>query len=281
MREYPAFDRGRDALLDGGVGRDRHHVRARRHHLADDHVAELEDRVDQLALVALDRLLVGGDVGHRADLLLGDERALLEAASGQDDVGEADQAASRAQRSGGKFVRKREQPGDAQRRPVGVLDRVGLRHDLADHEEQRRSATRCRCTNPSVPNVLLEQDTRRAIAVVSWQHEHEQADDVERPLRLLEHARQPPAPRAPSSSSASARTRLIRVNAVSAMRQHARRPGTARRSPRRVASPLRSCHAGIWTRAHRPSSCSSSRNRANSSRSRFLIASDSWSSAWS
>ena len=36
-------------------------------------------------------VLVGGDVGHRAELLLGDERALLQALAREHDVGEADE----------------------------------------------------------------------------------------------------------------------------------------------------------------------------------------------
>ena len=86
------------------VGLDGDHVGARQHHLAHDGVAELEDRVDEPALLALDGLLVGGDVGHRADLLLGDERALLQALAREDDVGDADEQRD-SDRSGGKCVR--------------------------------------------------------------------------------------------------------------------------------------------------------------------------------
>ena len=75
-REKPRSIARSIAVLDGVVGVDRDHVGARQHHLADDGVAELEDRVDEASLLALDDVLAGRDVGHRADLLLGDERAL-------------------------------------------------------------------------------------------------------------------------------------------------------------------------------------------------------------
>ena len=40
-------------------GLDRHHVGAGHHHLADDGVAEVDDRVDEGALLALDHVLLG------------------------------------------------------------------------------------------------------------------------------------------------------------------------------------------------------------------------------
>ena len=75
MREKPPSIARSMRLLDRRVGLDRDHVGARQHHLAHDGVAELEDRVDEPPLLALDRLLVGRDVGHRPEVLLGDERA--------------------------------------------------------------------------------------------------------------------------------------------------------------------------------------------------------------
>ena len=142
-REKPPSIAHVDRRLDRVVGLDRDHVGTRQHHLADDGVAELEDRVDELPLLALDRLLVGRDVGHRADLLLGDERALLQALAREHDVGEADEAARQhAQR---REVREEpQQRRDAQRGAFGVLDRVRLRRDLADHEEQHDLQRRCR-----------------------------------------------------------------------------------------------------------------------------------------
>ena len=60
---------------------DRGDVRARHHDLTHDRVAELEDRVDQLLLLALDAPLLVAGLGHRAEVGLGDEGTLLQAAS--------------------------------------------------------------------------------------------------------------------------------------------------------------------------------------------------------
>ena len=88
------------ARLDRGLDRlvrvDRDHVGARPHDLADDGVAELEDRVDEPALLALDLVLVGRDVGHRAEVLLRDERSLLQALAREEHVGQSDEARARA-----------------------------------------------------------------------------------------------------------------------------------------------------------------------------------------
>ena len=113
------FDRGRDRFVDGRVAFDRDHVGAGQHHLAHDGVAELEDRVDELALFGLDRSLLGRDVGHREDLLLGHERAVAQTLAGQDDVGDPDEAA-----------------GQHAQRP----------EDRDEHEQRRdRRARRVRC----------------------------------------------------------------------------------------------------------------------------------------
>ena len=101
MREKPPSIARSIAVLDGVVGVDRDHVGTRQHHLAHDGVAELEDRVDEPALLALDHVLLGRDVGHRADLLLGDEGALLQALPRQDHVREADEPRSTAGAAGG------------------------------------------------------------------------------------------------------------------------------------------------------------------------------------
>ena len=97
----PGLDGPADRVLDRGLGLDGHHVGARHHHLAHDGVAELEDRVDELALLALDGLLVGRDVGHRAEVLLGDERTLLQALAREHHVGEADEARATAAAAAG------------------------------------------------------------------------------------------------------------------------------------------------------------------------------------
>src|SRR4029453_13821357 len=49
---------------------DRYHVGARHHHLADDRVVELEDRVDELAVALLEHVELGRLVDHAEQLLL-------------------------------------------------------------------------------------------------------------------------------------------------------------------------------------------------------------------
>ena len=68
----------RDALLEedrhrltrGRRGIHRHHVGARNHHGAHERVGEVEHRVDQLAVVLLDELVLGGLVDDAEQLLL-------------------------------------------------------------------------------------------------------------------------------------------------------------------------------------------------------------------
>ena len=87
---------------------------------------------------------------------------------------------------------------DRERGAFGVLDRVRLRRDLADHEEQDDlqhdaddDAERARAA--------LEQHTEQR-GRRELRHEHEEQHDVERPLRVLEHvARDWPARLPPSS----------------------------------------------------------------------------------
>ena len=64
------------------VGHD-DHVRSRHHHLASDGVAELDDALDELALLVFDDLVLGGRLDDAEQLLLADERALLQALAGQ------------------------------------------------------------------------------------------------------------------------------------------------------------------------------------------------------
>ena len=72
----------RDALLEedrhrvarGGGRVDRDHVGARHHDLAHEGVGELEDRVDELAVVLLDELVLGRLVDDAEQLLLRRER---------------------------------------------------------------------------------------------------------------------------------------------------------------------------------------------------------------
>ena len=92
-REKPLSIATADRGLDRVVDFHRDDVGTREHHFAHEGVAELEDRVDELALLARDGVLVGGDIRHRADLFLGDVRALFEPFPREHDVGDADEAA--------------------------------------------------------------------------------------------------------------------------------------------------------------------------------------------
>ena len=101
MREKPERRNRRMASSRAGALLDRHHVGARHHHLADEGVAELEDRVDHLALHRLDHLGLAGEVDQVAQLVLGRERAVPEAAARGHDVADQDeQAGDRAQQRG-------------------------------------------------------------------------------------------------------------------------------------------------------------------------------------
>ena len=128
-----AFDRPLDPGFDRLVGVDRNHVGPRPHHLAHHRVAELEDGVDEPPLLAFDLVLVGRDVSHRAEIVLGDERALLQPFAREQDVREPDETPGEQPQR--REVRHGpEEPGDAERGAVGVLDRVRLRCHLADDE---------------------------------------------------------------------------------------------------------------------------------------------------
>ena len=122
---------------DPEVGGDRDHVGSRHHHLAHDGVAELDDRLDELALLGLDDVLLHREVGHGEELLLRRVRAPLEALARQEHVGEADQAARQQPERAAAGQRAPHGPGGGQRGTVGVLDGPGLRRHLGHDEEQR------------------------------------------------------------------------------------------------------------------------------------------------
>ncbi len=67
------------------------HVGPGHHDLAHDGVAELDDRMDQLAFVALDHILLQGDVGHGQKLRFAHSDPLGPRA--EEHVGQADQPA--------------------------------------------------------------------------------------------------------------------------------------------------------------------------------------------
>ncbi len=96
-----------------GLGH-RDHVEPRDHHLAGDRVSELDDRLDELALLVLDHVLFDGDIGEREQLLLRDERPLLQALAGEDDVRQPDEP-TRDHPDGREGHERRDRSGDEQR----------------------------------------------------------------------------------------------------------------------------------------------------------------------
>ncbi len=215
MREKPPSIAVSIAGFDRLVGVDRHHVRPRPHDLAHHRVAELEDGVDEPPLLALDLVLVGRDVRHRAEVLLGDERSLLQALAREQHVRESDQAAREEPQR--REVRDGpEEAGHAQRGAVRVLDRVRLRRDLADHEVHEDLDHQAD-EQAGAPERPLEQ---RRPAATRWSAGRRGRAGAGRSASARvarASARAACAPLRPSSSSESARMRLMRVNAVSAI----------------------------------------------------------------
>ena len=108
------------------------HVGPRHHDLADDGVAELDDRLDELALLVLDHVFLDRDVGEREQLLLGDERPLLQALAGEDHVGEPDEPRATPSGAAGSATSAATGRADEQRGPLGVLERPRLRRRLGE-----------------------------------------------------------------------------------------------------------------------------------------------------
>ena len=86
-----AAQRQRHRLAQRPPALDDDHLGARHHDLAHDRVAELEDRVDHVALVVLDEPALLGEVDEVAQLRLGRERPVAEAAARRQGVAEHDE----------------------------------------------------------------------------------------------------------------------------------------------------------------------------------------------
>ena len=98
----PVEDRDLDDVGNPEVAGDGHHVGPWDHHLADDRVAELEQGLDELALLGFDLLGLHGHVGDGEQLLLGDERPRLQTLAREDHVGQADEARARSSAAAGR-----------------------------------------------------------------------------------------------------------------------------------------------------------------------------------
>jgi hypothetical protein len=103
----------RERLTEGLVGLYPHHLGTRHHHLAGDGVTEGEDRVDHLPLAVLHDAALLGQVDQLAQLHLGGERALPEAAPGGHRVADQDQQrGQRVERPAQPADQRRDRPAD-------------------------------------------------------------------------------------------------------------------------------------------------------------------------
>ena len=137
VQRQPAVTVGdREVERFGGRGVMGHddHVGPRHHHFARHRVAELDDALDELALLVLDHLVLRRLGDDPEQLALGHERATLDPLAGQDPVGQADQPlGDHAQRP------EPHQPGGRprrrQRRLLAVQDSPRLGDGLGEHEQ--------------------------------------------------------------------------------------------------------------------------------------------------
>ena len=114
MREKPGAQEQRHRRAQRLVAVDGDHVGARHHDLARDGVAELEDRVDHLALAGLDQRALARQVDQVAQLGLALERAVAVAAPRRHRVAEGDeQAGERAEDPAQPDEHRRGEQGDA------------------------------------------------------------------------------------------------------------------------------------------------------------------------
>ena len=131
------------ALGHGLVALDPDHFGARDHDLAGDGVAEFEDGLDHVALTVFDDAPRLGHVDQFAQLDLGGERALTEAAPGRHRVAQHDE--QRGQRAEER-AEDAHHAGTGQRHPVGMLAPESARthpdQDVGDHDHDQHGQHR-------------------------------------------------------------------------------------------------------------------------------------------
>ena len=121
-------------VADLEVGRDRHHVGPRHHHLAHDGVAELDGVLDELALLGASTAsstATPASAMRSSSVTVGPSARPL---AGNDHVGRADEqpGGPPQRRDGGDRPRQR---SNAQRGLIGGQQGVRLRHGLGQHED--------------------------------------------------------------------------------------------------------------------------------------------------
>ena len=196
------------------VGTDGHHVGPGHHDLADHGVAELDDRMDEGALLGLDHVPLQGHVGHGQQLRLGHRRAEVLALLADEQVGQADQGPRhhphRPEPDDGRDQRGAEQGG-----PLGVVDGPVLRHRLAEDEDDHDLEDGGRDHAPGAePAVRPGCPTR--VATTSWQMSTSSRTGLRKPWGFSVRRTSTLAPRRPSSTRAMALARLMRTRLVSA-----------------------------------------------------------------
>ena len=158
------------------------HVGPGHHHLAGDRVAELDDALDELALLVLDDLVLGGCLDDAEQLLLADERPLLQALAGQQHVGQPDQAAAdQAQR------RERHEQLDGARRGERRPARVCSTAHVLGIDSARTKNTTTLSTKPTIRPVVPEQpvgEDRRQERLTRLQDRDRDEQRVDEPLRV-------------------------------------------------------------------------------------------------
>jgi hypothetical protein len=155
MRTEAAAQREGQRLAQRLGPLDEDDVGARHHDLADDRVAQLEDRVDHHPLAVLDELVLLREVDQLAQLGLGGERSLAEALAGREGVADQDQQLRQRTEHPGQRVHE---PGAGERDRRRVLTAESSRRD-ADRDvghQHHRGGRREHC----LPLVVEEVERR-------------------------------------------------------------------------------------------------------------------------
>ena len=165
--------------------RHRHHVDARCHHLAYDGVAELNDRMDELALPLFENVLFDPDVDQRFDVFFGDVRSDVRRSAEEPDQAIGNPQEHRGQRRDDPRY-DREDRCQPQRHAVARADGDRLGQNLAEEQDQDRHHDRR--PHDGVRNV--EADEQRGGERISRQ-QHEGAADQHRRQRAVPIAQEP------------------------------------------------------------------------------------------